>query len=306
MAPLDLVPRWNPAGTRLLLGLLAVLLLMTAVALALRARARTDGQSRFARDFGARTLGWWLIIAVYIPGLVAGGGVLAGLFAVITLLAWREFTGLDPAAAWRGRDWLWTVPVAGLLAAATAGWVPGPAWWPAAAGGGAVLLAAAGPGWAARARWRLAGFVYGVLVVGLGPLVVRRFGPESILFISVVVPSGDIAQYLTGKLCGRRLLAPSLSPHKTWEGFLGGVAVSALLGAALAPWVHAAPGAGLLIGAGLAVAGTAGGLLMSAAKRRHGAKDFGGLLPGQGGVLDRFDSLGAAFAAAWVLLPAAG
>ena len=112
-----------------------------------------------------------------------------------------------------------------------------------------------------------------------------------LLFLVVVVQASDVLQFVWGKLVGRRRIAPSISPNKTWEGFVGGVACATLVGTALwwatpfNPWQAAAMS--LLI----ALAGFAGGLVMSAIKRDRGVKDFGGLLPGHGGVLDRIDSL---------------
>ncbi len=302
MGPFDFEPHWNQAGTRLLLVLLGVLLGMTALAVGLRRRARTEAGRRFARDFGARTLGWWLLIAVYMPAVLAGGGALLALYAVVMVTAWYEFTGLTPLTALRPRDLLWTAPLVGLHLLVLAGRLPGPGWWPAAVGGVTVMLASAGPGWSARSLWRFAGFVYCVLIIGLGPWIAMRFGLEYLVFISVVVPTGDVCQYLAGKLWGRRLLAPALSPKKTWEGLLGGSAAAVVLGAALAPVIGASRPVGLLWGGVLSLAGTGGGLLMSAAKRRWQAKDFSGVVPGQGGVLDRFDSFGAAFVAAVGLL----
>lgn len=302
MGQFDLAPHWNEANTRLLLVLLAVLLFMTVLAAGLRRRARTEAGRRFAQDFGARTLGWWLLIAGYMPAVLAGGGVMLTLYAVLMLAAWYEFAGLDPLPALRPRDLFWTAPLVGLHLLGLAGRLPGPGWWPAMVGGATVLLASTGPGWTGRARWRFAGFVYCVLVIGLGPWLVMRFGLEYLVFISLVVPAGDVCQYLAGKLWGRRLLAPVLSPKKTWEGLLGGSGVTALLGLALAPMIDASRPAGLLWGVALSLAGTGGGLMMSAVKRRWQAKDFSRVVPGQGGVLDRFDSLGVAFVAAAGLL----
>lgn len=85
--------------------------------------------------------------------------------------------------------------------------------------------------------------------------------------------------------------APKISPHKTWEGFFGGVISASLIGMALW-WLTPYPPLGALgISLLLALVGVAGGLTMSAIKRDRGIKDFGAILPGHGGVLDRIDSL---------------
>jgi phosphatidate cytidylyltransferase len=113
-----------------------------------------------------------------------------------------------------------------------------------------------------------------------------------LFYIVFLTSLNDVAQYTWGKCCGRRQVTPTVSPRKTWEGLLGGVATTTLLGWLAGPWLTplaglAAAGAGLLIGIG----GFAGDVVMSAIKRDAGVKDFGTALPGHGGVLDRLDSL---------------
>jgi phosphatidate cytidylyltransferase len=109
-------------------------------------------------------------------------------------------------------------------------------------------------------------------------------------FVAVVEMS-DVMQYVWGKTCGRHKIAPSVSPGKTWEGFLGGGATTVGLGAALwwaTPFspLQAAGMAGIIV-----VMGFVGGLVMSAIKRDRGVKDWGTAIGGHGGVLDRMDSL---------------
>lgn len=99
----------------------------------------------------------------------------------------------------------------------------------------------------------------------------------------VMVWANDTFAYLTGRLWGRTKLMPTVSPGKTWEGFAGG-----LIGAGLVAAAVFGPGE-LVAGAAVAVLATAGDLTESAWKRRHGLKDSGTLLPGHGGILDRFD-----------------
>jgi phosphatidate cytidylyltransferase len=92
-------------------------------------------------------------------------------------------------------------------------------------------------------------------------------------------------------LAGRRLIAPHVSPNKTWEGFLGGILSSTVLGALLyAATPFRMLQAAAICGA-ITLAGFAGGLVMSAIKRDRGVKDFGTIVSGHGGVLDRLDSI---------------
>ncbi len=112
------------------------------------------------------------------------------------------------------------------------------------------------------------------------------------LLLLLCVMVNDASQYVAGKFTGRHPLAPVLSPKKTWEGLAGGMVMTALVGSAAAPLVtpfgHAV---GAAVGAALSVVGLLGDLLVSAIKRDVGVKDTGAVLPGQGGVLDRTDSL---------------
>jgi phosphatidate cytidylyltransferase len=112
-----------------------------------------------------------------------------------------------------------------------------------------------------------------------------------IAFLVLVVQSSDVLQYVWGKLYGKSRIAPQLSPSKTWEGFLGGVGSATLLGALLWWITPFSP----LIAAGMALVinlmGFLGGLVMSAIKRDRGVKDWGRMIEGHGGVLDRLDSV---------------
>ena len=112
-----------------------------------------------------------------------------------------------------------------------------------------------------------------------------------IAFLVLVVQSSDVLQYVWGKLCGRHKIAPLLSPSKTVEGFAGGVLSATAVGAALwwitpfSPWQAAAMA--LVVN----LMGFFGGLVMSAIKRDRGVKDWGQLIEGHGGMLDRLDSV---------------
>ena len=151
--------------------------------------------------------------------------------------------------------------------------------------------------------------VFGLLYIGLSlttiPLLsAQENGSSLLIFLFFVVWSGDVVALYVGRAFGRRKLAPSISPNKTWEGSAGSVLGSLLitlllvfLGQILAQhgfdWI-AYPGSvfrwlGLAIL--LNIAAQVGDLIESAIKRGAGAKDSGTLLPGHGGVLDRIDAL---------------
>ena len=125
------------------------------------------------------------------------------------------------------------------------------------------------------------------------------FGRQLVLFTLCLIWAGDILAYFVGKGLGRVPMAPALSPKKTWEGALGNMLASLLVGVFCAKWLQRDAFTMLII-AGLAnIAGQAGDLLESAYKRGAAVKDSSNLLPGHGGVLDRIDSLILASPVVW-------
>ncbi|MEW6770673.1 MAG: phosphatidate cytidylyltransferase [Bacillota bacterium] len=101
----------------------------------------------------------------------------------------------------------------------------------------------------------------------------------------------DTVAYLAGCYCGTRRLTPHLSPGKTLEGFAAGLAAGAATSALFAFWLPVGPLGLFLLGLAVGAVGQVGDLVISAVKRATGYKDTGSLIPGHGGVLDRFDSL---------------
>mgnify|MGYP001278160025 FL=1 len=147
----------------------------------------------------------------------------------------------------------------------------------------------------AKIQWGLMVAVYCVShAPALLMLQIPGFEGENaklLLYLIVVVQLSDVLQYVFGKTLGKHKIVPKVSPNKTWEGAIGGIGSATLIGALLwwatpfSPW--AAAGIALIIN----LAGFAGGLCMSAIKRDRGIKDFGSLIHGHGGVMDRIDSL---------------
>lgn len=128
-------------------------------------------------------------------------------------------------------------------------------------------------------------------------------GVQRVVTFIVVVVASDTGGYAVGAALGRHLLAPAISPKKSWEGFAGSAAGCALAGVLCmvfllddAWWV------GLVLGALVVVAATLGDLAESLIKRDLGVKDMSNILPGHGGIMDRLDSLLASVPVVWLVL----
>jgi phosphatidate cytidylyltransferase len=124
-----------------------------------------------------------------------------------------------------------------------------------------------------------------------GALAGRDLGAALVLTVAIAVWSTDTFAYLAGRQFGKRKLAPTISPAKTVEGAIGGLVAGVAAGLAAGLWLFEDWATGLGIGLAAGTLGQIGDLLESALKRQLGTKDFGSLMPGHGGVLDRCDSL---------------
>ena len=285
-------------------GVAVTLVLATAVGQALRLSVDGPGARATIANVNARIGAWWLMSAAFLVATLTGGVGSVVLFALVSVLALREFVTLSPtsradhrALAWAffvvipvqyvlvGVQWYGLfsimIPVYVFLLLATR-----------------MVLAGETERFLERAatvQWGLMACVYCVSYApALLLLDIDGYDAGSgklLLFLVVVVQASDVLQFVWGKLLGRRRIAPTVSPNKTWEGFAGGVACATLLGTGLWWATPFNPLQAAAMSVLIALAGFAGGLVMSAIKRDRGVKDYGGLLPGHGGVLDRIDSL---------------
>jgi len=231
---------------------------------------------------------WWL------PPLY-----LLGVAVLVALLAFREYVQI---ASLSGAQV--SVPAAGMATALTcvAVGVPGLPVEVAIAGATLGLAAVALGGVAAgrkgnEALHDVAASVFAPAYLGvpLGLLAATRWtlGREAALLLILTVALSDTAQYYTGRLFGRRLLAPIISPKKTIEGAVGGF-IGAMLGLGIIghwwlPYVSLPWRLGLAVA--IAAVGIVGDLFESLLKRSVGVKDASAMIPGHGGVLDRIDAL---------------
>jgi phosphatidate cytidylyltransferase len=288
----------------LVAGVLAVLAAASVAGAILARRVTSDTARATVANLNDRVRAWWVMCAVFAIALLTGeiGSIL--LFALISFLALREFITLTPTShgdhhtllwvffivtpiqywlVWSERYGLFTIfiPVYAFLLVPTRN---------AIAGDTEHFLERT-----ATIQWALMICVYCVSYApALLTLRIRGYEHENaklLAFLVIVVQSSDVAQYIWGKLFGRRRIAPAVSPNKTWEGFAGGVLTATLIGTGLWWLTPFSPWQAALMSVVIALMGFAGGLTMSAIKRDRGVKDFGALIAGHGGVLDRIDSL---------------
>lgn len=138
--------------------------------------------------------------------------------------------------------------------------------------------------------------ILGALYVGIGFfyfIETRAAGIDYVIFALVIVWTTDSGAYFTGKKFGKRKLWPDISPNKTVEGFLGGIAY-AIIAALIFQWISPISSSYILlvvVAIVVSIFGQIGDLVESALKRHYNVKDSGNILPGHGGILDRFDSL---------------
>lgn len=286
---------------KLLASVVGVLIVATLGGGALRLRY---GPTEGILNFQSRTYAWWVMVAILAIAIFAGRTFMVALYAGLSAVALYEFLypradrdiALPVAVAAFGvvipvQYWLvWTewyglfavfVPVYGFLlmpiVAVLAGRTKG-------------FLRAV-----AEMQWGLMLAVFCLShVPALLLLDIPGFEERNILllaFLVLVVQSSDVLQYLWGKALGRHKLAPSVSPSKTVEGLIGGVASACAIGAYFMWLTPFSRLEAILMSLVVAMMGFFGGFVLSAIKRDRGVKDWGSLIPGHGGILDRLDSL---------------
>jgi phosphatidate cytidylyltransferase len=288
----------------LLAGLAGVVILLGLAGLVAAALTALRPEKSYL-ELRQRIASWWVMIALLAGALLAGWQATVAVFALISFMALREFLSLAPIR----REDRPAILAAYLALAAAYGFIAAdkymfylvfiPVWTFL---GLPFLMAMLGQtrGFlttAATFHWGLVTCVYNL---GFAALLMRVPAVERlpagaaglVFFLLLATEFNDVAQYVVGKLLGRRKIAPTVSPNKTWEGFLGGWLAAGLLIWFLGPVFTPLAGRGLLVMAvALPLAGFAGDVTMSAVKRDIGVKDTSHAIPGHGGVLDRADSL---------------
>jgi phosphatidate cytidylyltransferase len=285
-------------------GIFGVLALASLVGFLLARRAGPEGPSPVVQNLVARINAWWVMVGLIGLAFLAGRTGVVLLFAFASFTALREFMTLVPT---RRADH-YALAAAFYIVLPLQYWLVWSDWYglysifiPVYVFLGLPIVAVLRGdthGFTARVALLQWGMMISVFCISHVPalLTLQIPGYEGrnlllIAFLVLVVQSSDVLQYVWGKLFGRRKVAPTLSPSKTWEGLVGGVLSATLLGAGLS-WItpFSAVQAGLLALV-ITLLGFFGGLVMSALKRDHGVKDWGRLIEGHGGMLDRLDSV---------------
>jgi phosphatidate cytidylyltransferase len=280
-------------------GLLALLLAGTLAAMVLP--GLRPGKWN---DLGPRMRSWWVISILVTGALFAGAVAFTCLFALISFLALKEYLTLAPT---RREDravvllaYL-SIPVSAfviLINEYLIYLVTVPMWWFVLT---AALMAVLGrtQGFLSTVgivHWGVVVCVYNLGYIAFLMQVPDREAPAGniglVFFLLFVTQLNDVMQYVWGKLLGRTKILPTVSPNKTWEGFIGGALTCAAVIVLCGPYFTPLSGVGLYVTAiALPIAGFAGDITMSAIKRDLGVKDTSTLIPGHGGALDRLDSL---------------
>jgi phosphatidate cytidylyltransferase len=285
-------------------GVFGVLVLATVVGRVLKWRARTPAAREATDNLNTRVRAWWVMSAIFLVTVFSGFAWTLALFGLLSLLALREYLTLVATRRADHRTLFWSFFIITPLQYA----LLADRWY----GMFAILIPVFGflfiptrivlAGDTERFLERAAKIQWGLMIctycLSHAPalLILRIRGYEGhnaqlLLYLVLVVQLSDVLQYVWGKLAGKYRIAPAISPNKTWEGFLGGIASATLVGTLLwritpfRPWQSAA------MSLVVTLMGFAGGLTMSAIKRDRGVKDYGTLIEGHGGVLDRIDSL---------------
>ncbi len=285
-------------------GAVVVLTVASIVGWILKLRLAPDGPHPTIDNLNSRIRAWWWMVGVLAAAFWFGKGGVIVLFALLSFFALREYITLcytrrgdhlvlmlaffialpvQYALVWI--DWygLYAIfipvyaflllPIFAALSADTTRFLER----------------------ASKVQWGLMICVFCLShVPALMSLSIPGYENRNLLliaFLVIVVQGSDVLQYVWGKLLGRHKVAPSLSPSKTWEGLIGGVASATALGAALHGITPFTPVEAALVALVICLMGFFGGLVMSAIKRDRGVKDWGHMIEGHGGILDRLDSV---------------
>ena len=302
--------------TNILLGsVLGILATAYFVGRALRRQPESTADPAVIRTFNLRVRAWWMMALILISGLILGYVATVVLFGLISFWALREFITMTPTRRGDHRTLFWTFVVFTPLQYVLVGLgsydlysvmipVYASLFIPAR-----IAIAGDPKRFLERVAKIQAGLLICVYCLSHAPAILglaltdaakqpwtieggQRGSNASVLFFFVlIVQVNDIFQFLWSRLWGQHVIAPQINASRTWQGLVGGV-LSTVVAGMLLSWATpfglywAGPIAGIV-----ALAGFAGSMTMSGIKRDRGVKDYGTLVSGHAGVLDRIDSL---------------
>jgi phosphatidate cytidylyltransferase len=295
---------FDPFAFWIFTTLLMALTAATVVGQMLRRRAELGVNPAVVEQFNQRIRSWWMLTAMLAVGfLLEKPDVTVILFGLLSFWALREFITLTPTRTADHRTLFWVffvfTPLQFYLVAAQqyevfSILIPVYAFLfiPAR-----IALAGDYKRYLERSATIQTGLMICVYCLSHAPAMLYLKIPNYnafrlLLFFFIITALSDAFHYVCEKVMGKHLIAPAISENKTWEGLLGGVGCAALFGMALqwaSPFNHALQAA--MMAAVISTVGYGGSLTMSAIKRDRGVKDYGTLLAGHPGVLDRIDSI---------------
>ena len=285
-------------------GVAGILVVASAVGLALKFLVARGAPHPVIDNLNSRVNAWWVMVAVIGLALLGGKTGVILLFAFVSLIAMREYFTVAPTR--RGDHWVLVLSFVVVLPFQY--WLVWVEWYglysifiPIYAFLVLPILAAL-PGDIQNFLQRTATIQWGLMisvfcishVPALLTLDIPGYQGRNaflLVFLILVVQLSDVLQYVFGKLFGKHKIAPNVSPSKTVEGFVGGGLGAVGIGAALWWITPFAPLQSAAMALVIVVAGFLGGLALSAVKRSLGAKDWGSMIEGHGGMLDRLDSV---------------
>jgi phosphatidate cytidylyltransferase len=282
-------------------GIVALLTLASLIGFVLERRAARPESVATVRNLNARIRSWWVMVVVVGGAIALGPTVTIVLFGLLSFMALREFWTLTPSRrgdhyalflsffvvlplqyVLLGVDWYGMfaifIPVYAFLILSAVATLTGDT---------NEFLARS-----AKVQWGLMLTVYSISHAPA--LLLLDTGVPSallIVYLIIVVQLSDVFQYVWGKLIGKHRFSPNISPSKTVEGLVGGGLSAILVGTLLYRLTPFSPLQAAGVSAMIVTAGFFGGFVLSAIKRDLKAKDWGYIIEGHGGVLDRMDSL---------------
>lgn len=286
------------------LGVMALVIVLLVIGTVISRQKAKRHPDKDYTELNQRVNSWWLMVGIFFACLSQGFTATVILFAVLSFLSLKEFFSIVPLRQIDRRVVFWVylaIPVQYYWVAV--GWytmflifIPVylflfiPLRLVTLGETQGFIRAAGVLHWGAM----LTVFCISHLAVLASLNVVNPDAGSMglVLFLLFLTQFNDVMQYVWGKQFGRHKITPTVSPNKTWEGFLGGLGSTTILAMVLGTWLTPM-GIGFSAAAGviIAIAGFVGDLVISSVKRDLAIKDSGKLIPGHGGILDRLDSL---------------